>query len=475
MKYNNFSILFKQYIHSSQLSISLLAKRSGIDRTLIQKYISGNRLPQNYGIVEKIIQFLALTQLQKIELKHLYKLEKIGHERFNKLLLLKNIILELENEQSSFSSFLTFYSNNKEISSAKNINELKYLTLYILNNMNHTNDTLQILLNTDNQLFPIIFQFLKLFPHIKIDLFLHFETLNNNNLSSYNLIQFKNIISLIKINKNINIYYTYIDNPTDYSLYPFLISTSNLILFINGDINSGILLKDNNLIQNEFNTKLLSTKQIIKLAKNNIEYQQNSLFFNMYSHSVTYYSGSPYIIPWIDATVLEQHYIGNNNYKNQIMDCFISFQKQIKKYIKKNKIYFYCYLSNFENISSNVYLTGISQDLFKPFSKDELMQFYNDMLYSLEKENNYIFHVIDDKKIKFPLNLNIQIYQNNIIIITKDFSFNILEETLYQDFHLLSQVFEELEECIFNNETSISLLKKIIENHLNKSTEKQFI
>ena len=92
MKYNNFSILFKQYIHSSQLSISLLAKRSGIDRTLIQKYISGNRLPQNYGIVEKIIQFLALTQLQKIELKHLYKLEKIGHERFNKLLLLKNII-----------------------------------------------------------------------------------------------------------------------------------------------------------------------------------------------------------------------------------------------------------------------------------------------------------------------------------------------------------------------------------------------
>uniref|UniRef100_UPI00255AC776 hypothetical protein n=1 Tax=Thomasclavelia cocleata TaxID=69824 RepID=UPI00255AC776 len=460
MKYNNFSVLFKQYIHNSQLSISSLAKLSGINRTLIQKYISGNRLPQNYSIVEKIIQFLALTQLQKAELKHSYKLEKIGYERFNKLLSLKNIILDLENNQSSFSSFPTYLS--KEISSARNIHELKYLTQYILNNMDHTNDTLQILLNTDNQLFPIIFQFSKLFSHIKINLFLHFETLNNNNLSNNNLIQFKNIIPLIKINKNINIYYTYIDNPTDYSLYPFLISTSNFLLFINGNINSGILLKDNYLIQNEFNTKLLSTKHLIKLAKNNLEYQQNSLFFNMNSHSVTYYSGNPYIIPWIDINILEQHYIGSNNDKKQLIDCFLSFQNQIKKYIKKNKIHFYCYLSNFENISSDIYLTGISQELFKPFTKDELIQFYNNMLYSLEKENNYIFQIIDDKKIIFPLNLNIQIYQNNIIITNKDCSFNILEETLYQDFHLLSQIFEELEECIFNNEISISLLKWFI-------------
>ena len=141
MKYNNFSVLFKQYIHNSQLSISSLAKLSGINRTLIQKYISGNRLPQNYSIVEKIIQFLALTQLQKAELKHSYKLEKIGYERFNKLLSLKNIILDLENNQSSFSSFPTYLS--KEISSARNIHELKYLTQYILNNMDHTNYTLQ--------------------------------------------------------------------------------------------------------------------------------------------------------------------------------------------------------------------------------------------------------------------------------------------------------------------------------------------
>lgn len=475
MEYKNFSSLFKLYIQNSQKSISSLSKSSGIDRTLIQKYISGNRLPTNYNSIENILQLLALTQVQKDELKRLYKLEKIGYKNFNKLLLLKSIVFELENNDKTAFSYRTLYSGTKKMNIAKNINELKYLTYYIINKIDPKKDKIQILLNTNNQLFSLICQFSKLFPQVKIDLFLHLETLSINNLSNNNLLQLKNVIKLLKINKNVIIHYTYIDNTTDYTLYPFLISTTQHLLLINSNVSSGILLKNNKCTQQEFDKKFFNAKKFIRLIHNNLEYKQSNLFFKTNNHPIMFYSGSPFIIPWIDSSTLEQHYIGSINKKEQIINSLITFQNNIKEHVKKHKIYFYCNLYDFNELFFDIYPNGLSKKIFKPFSRQELRHILDNMIQIIENEDNYILNIIDNTQYKFSSDLNIQVFHNNLTIISQKYSFNILETTIHHDFQLLSLFFNELEECVFDKKNSIIMFKKYIKEKIDKAVEKQYI
>lgn len=459
MKDNNFSVLLKKYIQESQLSISALAKNSGIERTLIQKYISGNRLPVNYEVVENMIELLALTQSQKNELKRSYKLEKIGHAKYNKLLLLKRIILELGNIQQSFCHCQIHYSFDKVKLKANNIEELKLLTQYILNNCLE-NSKIRAISNIDNQLFPIIYQYLNQNPNHELYMLLHLETCKDNILSNCNLFQFQKIIPFL--NYHIHVHYVYIDNPSDYSLYPYMINTSHFTLLINDKLTSGLLLTEFNHIGKEFDEKFFLANDFIQLSKNEYEYQKECFSINTKSQSIKYYCSNLFMIPWIDYSSLEKHYIGNENNKEIILNHFLQFQKSIIDYIANHKIYLYCNIHDFDDFSITQYPVGISQKVFLPFLKEELFHIYQNMIDCIEKEENFHFHIIQSEKIKLNSNLNIQVSDDSTMINFKDVSLKITETTLNQDFQLLSMVFEEFEECLYDKKNSIEIVKNLL-------------
>ena len=57
-----FASVLKEHITESKLSIASLSRLSDVNRTMIQKYISGTQLPTNHEILNKILNHLALTQ-----------------------------------------------------------------------------------------------------------------------------------------------------------------------------------------------------------------------------------------------------------------------------------------------------------------------------------------------------------------------------------------------------------------------------
>jgi transcriptional regulator with XRE-family HTH domain len=61
------------------MTIYQLAKSANLDRTTIQRSISGERLP-NINFVEKLCDYLYVSPLERKELTELYSISKIGEK-----------------------------------------------------------------------------------------------------------------------------------------------------------------------------------------------------------------------------------------------------------------------------------------------------------------------------------------------------------------------------------------------------------
>ena len=93
---SDFSNYFKDCIHKNHVNVSLLSRQSGINRTLLQKIIAGNRLPSDESFFEKVLPFMMLSLRQQEELMQLYHIEKIGKEAYDQHMIIKSFIEHLQ-------------------------------------------------------------------------------------------------------------------------------------------------------------------------------------------------------------------------------------------------------------------------------------------------------------------------------------------------------------------------------------------
>ena len=74
---SEFSEKCKKYIQRSDTNVYQIAKKSGLDRTTLQKMVQGKRLPGKQ-FLETMCQYLIMNNTEKEELMRLYYIEKIG-------------------------------------------------------------------------------------------------------------------------------------------------------------------------------------------------------------------------------------------------------------------------------------------------------------------------------------------------------------------------------------------------------------
>lgn len=78
---SEFSEKCKEYIRKSNTNIYQLAKSSGLERTMLQRMVNGNRLP-DIEAVKKFCNYVQVTKIEEEKLLELYKIEKIGKETY---------------------------------------------------------------------------------------------------------------------------------------------------------------------------------------------------------------------------------------------------------------------------------------------------------------------------------------------------------------------------------------------------------
>lgn len=78
---SEFSERCKEYIHLSGTNVYQIAQLSNLDRTSLQRMVTGKRLP-GIKFVKEFCNYLKINQLEKEELLELYQIETLGKETY---------------------------------------------------------------------------------------------------------------------------------------------------------------------------------------------------------------------------------------------------------------------------------------------------------------------------------------------------------------------------------------------------------
>lgn len=402
MHINNFSLLLKQYINESQYNVVTLSKLTNISRSSIQKFMSGIQIPKNYETIEKLIQFLPLSIIQKDELKKAYMIEQVGYLNYQKLTVLKEFIQSFNTYSSSSFNYNLSYKFNKINKFAHNPEELKLMLHFIIEDALNHSKQIKILMNADNPLFEIIYQYAKNYPDLVIKQIVNFKNLGND-VTSSNLEQLEKLLPLLLLKNKTSIKYIYgkENNPNYYSIFPYSIASDNYIILINSDYTLGMLINENQkYLINEFNKKNKLAKKLIYKSKNKTNYintflntltNQKNTNFQIFSHISLIY------------TYLKIFNQNQSSYKNKL-----------NEFLQNNHLTLY--LTSDQNTDKKSFTNILTNDHFN-------------------------IHIINKNKINFPDDLLILNTQTSLILIFKNINITIYENTICQDFQLLDKLF----------------------------------
>ena len=402
MHINNFSLLLKQYINESQYNVVTLSKLTNISRSSIQKFMSGIQIPKNYETIEKLIQFLPLSIIQKDELKKAYMIEQVGYLNYQKMTVLKEFIQSFNTYPSSSFNYNLSYKFNKINKFAHNPEELKLMLHFIIEDALNHSKQIEILMNADNPLFEIIYQYAKNYPDLVIKQIVNFKNLGND-VTSSNLEQLEKLLPLLLLKNKTSIKYIYgkENNPNYYSIFPYSIASDNYIILINSDYTLGMLINENQkYLINEFNKKNKLAKKLIYKSKNKTNYintflntltNQKNTNFQIFSHISLIY------------TYLKIFNQNQSSYKNKL-----------NEFLQNNHLTLY--LTSDQNTDKKSFTNILTNDHFN-------------------------IHIINKNKINFPDDLLILNTQTSLILIFKNINITIYENTICQDFQLLDKLF----------------------------------
>lgn len=402
MHINNFSLLLKQYINESQYNVVTLSKLTNISRSSIQKFMSGIQIPKNYETIEKLIQFLPLSIIQKDELKKAYMIEQVGYLNYQKMTVLKEFIQSFNTYPSSSFNYNLSYKFNKINKFAHNPEELKLMLHFIIEDALNHSKQIKILMNADNPLFEIIYQYAKNYPDLVIKQIVNFKNLGND-VTSSNLEQLEKLLPLLLLKNKTSIKYIYgkENNPNYYSIFPYSITSDNYIILINSDYTLGMLINENQkYLINEFNKKNKLAKKLIYKSKNKTNYintflntltNQKNTNFQIFSHISLIYT---YL------KILNQN---QSSYKNKL-----------NEFLQNNHLTLY--LTSDQNTDKKCFTNILTNDHFN-------------------------IHIINKNKINFPDDLLILNTKTSLILIFKNINITIYENTICQDFQLLDKLF----------------------------------
>lgn len=104
---SEFSEKCKEYVSKNNTNIYQLAKQSGLERTTLQRMVTGNRLP-SIQVVREFCSNLQITTIEEEELLELYKIEKIGKEAYYTRKEVQSLIIGIQKLRSDWNAAVDF-------------------------------------------------------------------------------------------------------------------------------------------------------------------------------------------------------------------------------------------------------------------------------------------------------------------------------------------------------------------------------
>lgn len=251
--------LIRQFIDSNGHTIYSISQQSGINRTTLQKIISGQRKVTK-EIFDAITPFFILSPNEQEELNHAFLIEEIGRERYQTHMAIKDI-LELPN--STFHQTSPVLSDTMTIKSDKLTNNLLIENSYPIINIicsimldNIKTEESPYMYTFTDMSHPFMSSLLKQFfnnayEKLTIRHLIEFHKArfsNGNYENTYNLKLINTLLPFFSaFPGSFSVYYYYSsknENELPALIFPYYIITNSHIILLSTDYEHALLIQD---------------------------------------------------------------------------------------------------------------------------------------------------------------------------------------------------------------------------------------
>lgn len=420
---SDFSLKCKTHLLEGGYNVYQLAASSGLDRTTLQRMITGKRLP-GLDFMNNFCASLRINPLAKKELLELYTIEKIGKATYNNRICIRTFLEYLAALETD--SGHIFPDNIKNIFPQVFLSmSVETQIVQVLNSCFQTSVDSEICTNLPHNcttLFNILSKLHSKYKHmipIKHIFTLQqnpaaFENANINLEILYNLLPF-GFSSYTK-------YYPhfYYSKTSDFDInmqvYPYFLIVPSLVLLISADLTSTIVQTNPLSIasyKNDFEkTFRLSTPLLEHMDDPNMlaEYYSNRIE----TYGIPSYTLEPHpcLQSMIYSTdVLSELFADNLTGKNAILQKFSVHHTSFKDFCKNNKNIFHNFFT-LEGLNHFVN-TGEFSGQLKPFSRPLGMKHRKRMLeYLLYGSHDACQHHLLKNTLVCPENIYIELFHD---------------------------------------------------------------
>ncbi|MGN1134168.1 MAG: helix-turn-helix domain-containing protein [Oscillospiraceae bacterium] len=463
-----FSENLNSIIKKRNISIKRLAESIDVDRTVLQKIITGSRKPANREIVEKICDKLMLSSDIKNTLLEQYEIAVMGEEIYKRRQYVAKIINDLSHKKFELDKSIDFKTqiDLENIPGTTFCNDhndlLKNIQIIISYEFQNGSDV-NIIAQPSKTLNSILKYCIDEKAENKIN---HVFCMDNSpidkNPLKYNLNIFSYVSELAYENKNYCLYYYYGDIVTNMSfmgVLPYMIITNDFVVCSNPDYSSGIIYKSRNHVDfysRQFNEILMQKSKLISVI-NDFDFYYCSK--DILTRSFTYNYQSEFSL-CLDSDIFDRYSLLDDDHK-YMKDFLFNLNSSTLNYESKNIFT----EKGLEEFTKTGRMTEIPEYMYKPISVKDRKAMLKRMI-DFAESGIYNYRIVKSNYNIFNNKLCIGIMDNSRLMIQlfNGFKYLIIEETsivmAFKDY--LEFLFDS--DMVYNKEETISIMKKHLED-----------
>ncbi|MBO6047539.1 MAG: hypothetical protein J6P61_07365 [Erysipelotrichaceae bacterium] len=475
---SEFSDLCRDYIKISRTNVYQIAKKSNLDRTMLQKMINGSRLPSE-EFFTKFLTYLSINKDEQQNLIKLYQIERIGRPIYERRLAIQNMLNSFEfkrreilSDQQASIITGTFVMNEK-VEEIENDTDVYHALQMVIKYEYDYEDEIRVYFNSfersRNVHHALIRSLKKTGKSGNVSQFITFSRFNNANDSDI-----KNIDNLGQLlpfiftyNDYCQVYYTY-DDATHLTqrLWPFFLVTHNHVLLLSNEQTRGILIHDRNvasLYAREIDQLKSKNRILTDVSRDDKKSLQTFNDFARTHRLLLSYETIPCISDLVmpmyervkdDYPVLANYLEGASDvYANVSPHDYISIQG----------------LSGMKDFIEKGVLPELFGDISPTFTPEERLEMLRHYLSIIDKFDDY--HVCRLGVIGSASGLAVELYENDVIVMTsmkKDPPLRFVffqEPIIYQEFY---DYFTSLidQEHVYTNEELRRDIKSMVDDYM---------
>lgn len=409
-----FSERLHAYITRADMKIAVLSKLSGVDRSFIQKMLSGERIPSDMVVLARLSDALMLTPTERRSLREAYSISRMGEEVYHR----RNMVKHLLEDADSYYFHTPIFSppSFSQLSLLPDVQPLQGkafvadgLRMLLDRELSVAAPKLSVVMQPDCPLAVILHNCCRAFPALEIQHILRFDNeLQYQKENQYNIRCIHDLLPFLLSPCTYSgwFYYDFVgEGQNRGSVFPWFILGQSSVLSLSHDCQKGILYSHPHtvsLFRQIFNEMLTDCLPLFERMNTNASQFWDHRRWPVIQHPMTY--SLQYEPCWgffYTMDMVESRLRNDLPNRTEILSFFAKRKEQISLLEGNLRCTAFFTMDGLESFLKGGRLSELPDKIYTPLTLEQRLELLRRMLTCIQQQR-FIPYLVRLQKFRIP-------------------------------------------------------------------------